>query len=78
MSCADFRSLLASLAEAQYLIEAWRLDYNQRRPHGSLGHLTPDEFVAQCQEFSFRSVYLTGELTDRYITKVAPLSMFTV
>ena len=21
-------------------IEAWRLDYNQRRPHGSLGYLT--------------------------------------
>ena len=39
----------ASLAEAQTIIEAWRLDYNQRRPHGSLGHLTPNEFVAQRQ-----------------------------
>ena len=37
----------ASLAEAQAIIEAWRLDYNARRPHSSLGHLTPDEFVAQ-------------------------------
>ncbi len=26
-----------------------RLDYNQRRPHSSLGHLTPNEFVAQRQ-----------------------------
>ena len=26
-----------------------RVDYNQRRPHSSLGHLTPNEFVAQCQ-----------------------------
>jgi putative transposase len=34
---------------AQTKIEAWRLDYNQRRPHGSLGHLTPTEFVAQRQ-----------------------------
>jgi transposase InsO family protein len=25
------------------------VDYNQRRPHGSLGHLTPTEFVAQRQ-----------------------------
>jgi transposase InsO family protein len=33
----------------QAKIEAWRIDYNQRRPHGSLGHLTPTEFVAQCQ-----------------------------
>ena len=38
-----------SLAEAQRIIEAWRLDYNQRRPHSSLGHLTPDEFVGQRQ-----------------------------
>ncbi len=34
-----------SMAEAQQIIEAWRLDYNQRRPHSSLGHLTPNEFV---------------------------------
>ena len=39
----------ASLAEAQALIEAWRLDYNQHRPHSSLYHLTPNEFVAQRQ-----------------------------
>ncbi len=39
----------ASIADAQTKIEAWRLDYNQRRPHGSLGHLTPREFVAQRQ-----------------------------
>jgi putative transposase len=39
----------ASLAEAQAIIEAWRLDYNVRRPPSSLGHLTPDEFVAQRQ-----------------------------
>ena len=38
-----------SLAEAQAIIEAWRCDHNQRRPHSSLGHLTPNEFVAQCQ-----------------------------
>jgi putative transposase len=39
----------ASLAEAQRIIETWRLDYNQRRPHSSLGHLTPNEFVIQHQ-----------------------------
>ena len=39
----------ASIADAQAKIEAWRIDYNQRRPHGSLGHLTPTEFVAQRQ-----------------------------
>ncbi|MCC2641337.1 MAG: hypothetical protein K0S45_1750, partial [Nitrospira sp.] len=39
----------ASLDEAGIIIEAWRVDYNQRRPHSSLGHLTPNEFVAQRQ-----------------------------
>jgi putative transposase len=39
----------ASIADAQATIEPWRLDYNQRRPHGSLGHLTPNEFVARRQ-----------------------------
>ena len=37
------------MAEAQHIIEAWRLDYNQRRPYSSLGHLIPNEFVAQNQ-----------------------------
>jgi putative transposase len=38
-----------SMAEAQHIIEVWRLDYNQRRPHSSLGHLTPNEFAGQRQ-----------------------------
>jgi len=42
----------ASIADAQTTIEAWRRDYNEHRPHGSLGHLTPTEFVAQCQVMS--------------------------
>ena len=35
-----------SLAEARETIEAWRHDYNHRRPHSSLGALTPAEFAA--------------------------------
>jgi putative transposase len=46
--CLNVHQFL-SVADAQAKIEAWRLDYNQHRPHGSLGHLTPDEFVAQRQ-----------------------------
>ena len=38
-----------SIADAQAKIEAWRVDYNQRRPHGSLGHLTPDEYARHRQ-----------------------------
>jgi putative transposase len=31
----------ASIADAQIKIEASRRDYNEHRPDGSLGHLTP-------------------------------------
>jgi putative transposase len=34
-----------SLEDARRTIEAWRRDYNQVRPHSSLGDLTPEEFV---------------------------------
>ena len=39
----------ASIAEAQAIIKAWRVDYNLRRPHSPLGHLTPNEFAAERQ-----------------------------
>jgi putative transposase len=35
---------LASLEEAREVIEEWRQDYNQVRPHSSLGDLTPEQF----------------------------------
>lgn len=35
-----------ALVEAQTVIEAWRKDYNEERPHGSLNGLTPAEFAA--------------------------------
>jgi putative transposase len=38
-----------SIAQAQELIEGWRRDYNDRRPHGALGHLTPSEYATQSQ-----------------------------
>ena len=37
--------LFMTLAEARRTIETWREDYNARRPHKSLGHLTPNEFA---------------------------------
>ncbi len=40
----------ASLDDARRIIEQWRLDYNRDRPHSSLGHLTPNEFVTQRQD----------------------------
>jgi len=35
-----------SLGEARQMIEAWRRDYNEVRPHTSLGNRTPQEFTA--------------------------------
>jgi putative transposase len=35
-----------SLGEARETIEAWRKDYNEVRPHTSLGNRTPQEFTA--------------------------------
>ena len=34
-----------SLLEAQVLIEDWRRDYNENRPHTAHGDLTPTEFA---------------------------------
>ena len=34
-----------TLEHTRRIVEEWRIDYNQCRPHSSLGHLTPDEFL---------------------------------
>jgi putative transposase len=34
-----------SIEDARSKIEAWRVDYNEHRPHSSLGHLTPREYL---------------------------------
>ena len=38
-----------SIEDVRAKIEAWRIDYNQHRPHGSLGDRTPNEFMRQMQ-----------------------------
>ena len=38
--------LFETLAEARVLIEDWRLDYNQNRPHSALGMMAPARFAA--------------------------------
>ena len=40
-----------SLADAEEKIEEWRIDYNQARPHSSLGHRAPEEFAASLLPF---------------------------
>ncbi|QCC85654.1 transposase [Desulfovibrio desulfuricans] len=38
------QNVFLSLHDARRTVEAWRQDYNHRRPHSSLGWLTPEEF----------------------------------
>lgn len=37
--------LFRDLSHARKLISDWRIDYNENRPHSSIGYLTPSEFA---------------------------------
>jgi putative transposase len=39
--------LFGNLTEARQIIEEWRIDYNNHRPHTSLNGLTPTEFATR-------------------------------
>jgi transposase InsO family protein len=43
------REEFATLAEARGLLEIWREEYNNARPHGSLGYKTPTAFAAEAE-----------------------------
>ena len=42
------REEFGSLLEARVLLEDWRAQYNQARPHSALGYKTPEAFAAAC------------------------------
>jgi len=44
-------SWFQNLFDARRKIAAWRKDYNEERPHSSLGYRTPKEFAAQAASF---------------------------
>jgi putative transposase len=39
--------LFLDIVDARQKLEAWRRDYNEQRPHSSVGNLTPTEFAKQ-------------------------------
>nr|WP_315833550.1 IS3 family transposase [Bradyrhizobium prioritasuperba] len=57
-------TLFTSLAQARVILECWRADYNDARPHSQLGWRTPSEFA-----FTFHP---RRDLTLRYIDGSAP------
>jgi putative transposase len=40
-------TLFSTLSQARHHITEWKEDYNQNRPHSSLGNLTPNEYVTK-------------------------------
>ena len=48
--------LFDTLAEAQRILDHWRVEYNAYRSHSALGYLTPDAFAAQ----QHKDVFLTS------------------
>lgn len=70
-----------SLEQAKHIIEAWRRDYNDHRPHGSLGKLTPANTLnltrSDCQkrpDSSFESHQNWGDVTCQKVLLFACLS----
>lgn len=47
--------LFTCLKEAKMLSMRWRLDYNHRRPHSSLGYRTPAQFAASLAQTPLRA-----------------------
>ncbi len=41
------RELFGNLREARVILESWRVEYNERRPHSALGYRTPSEYARE-------------------------------
>ena len=54
----------ATLTEAKQVIESWRREYNDSRPHRSLGERTPSEFACQ--------IALNGDLPSSQAAENSP------
>jgi len=67
------RELFYSVKEAKVLVEDWRLEYNNHRPHSGLGYVTPAGFAASC----IASASPTAQL-QQYTTEKADNSLIKV
>lgn len=51
------REIFGSLLEAQIILEGWRNEYNDLRPHSSLGYQTPAEYARSASDTGLQSAY---------------------
>ena len=52
------REIFMTVAEAKHLATGFRFEYNNNRPHSSLGYKTPREFAAGCAPFGSATLRL--------------------
>jgi putative transposase len=50
-----------SLEDAQEKVESWRKDYNEERPHSSIGNITPWEFASRCLPVASATLQPSGD-----------------
>jgi putative transposase len=53
--------MVETLTEAKAIVEAWRRDYNESRPHMALGHRTPQEYLLLTSPSPAAKGFATGE-----------------
>ena len=58
-------TLFRSLPHARAVLEAWRRDYNEQRPHSKLGWLTPQAYAEALTGHIGRPAALVGGCADR-------------
>ncbi len=58
-----------TMGDARSRIEAWRLDYNQVRPHSAIGNLTPAAFAATIRDQGFAKPTPSDKLANQDSTK---------
>jgi len=61
------RELFGSLLEAQIILEQWRNEYNDQRPHSSLGYQTPSEYARSASDIGLQSA--SGLLASNIATR---------
>ena len=63
--------LFTTLAEARFLLDRHRDEYNTARPHSSLGYLTPSEFAAGCAPSDSASLHLRAHSPEDTLVPLA-------